>query len=1136
MCDDHRLMMDSQSFDRVAEVFEGARGLASELRAPYLDDACAGDEPLRSEVESLLAEYERADQELEPAAPADALRGWASETADALADGGLPAIEVPGFRILALIGEGGQGAVYEAEQRQPRRIVALKLLRPQLGGSDVERRFEREAQVLARLQHPGIATILGSGVVDSAYGPLPYFAMELISGRTLVASCEERRLDVPERVALLAEVCDAVAHAHAKGVVHRDLKPSNIVVDQEGRARVLDFGIARVLDMDVDQSVLETRTGQVMGTLAYMSPEQASGRPADVDEQTDVFALGVLAFELFTGELPRELVGLPIAEQLRLLADGETTLLGSVDGSLRGDLETIVAKAMAQEKSRRYSSAIALAGDLRRFLRSEPILARRSTALYQLSRFVQRNRALSASFAALLLALVAGTVISLSLYLQSRTNEDEARWQSYVANLTATGAQLTAGTGGVSSFLESCPEEYKGTWEWLHLRRSADESLGAHIVSNGIVHQIALGPDGLLASAGGRELPGNYGARDYRVRVWDFDASSHELRPVRDLGTHRNAVRGLAFRPGGDELVSLSRAHDDSVPGEVHLWRASDGAQLASLDGGALGVSPTAVAWLPKDAVESGSLGIAVACLDGVQLWEPEAERLTPLAAVAGVNVLAVSDAGASTHLLTGQGNGSLGVWDLGPAGGAELRRSVDLQPYVDPDAEGYRAGVSALAASPTDGRVLAGLEGGALALVDVGSGQIESLLDGHTRTITSLVWSEDGRFAWSTSLDKTLRWWEFEYAADGGLLGAENVQVLHGHAGYVTSLVKLLDPPLLITGAYDRTLRVWDNRNRAPVLRANEGVRTGTLYSLAFDQAGDSLAWRPDRHHLAVVDVETGATRYALPRLVVDDPTYPEPYRGLILGVSFHPGGEALYAVHANGGRLRRFSARTGELEATLGPELPQMLFVDFSNDGTRYAACVAADGEWRIQIRSLATGELEPDGSWPIDAASQIVSFTPDDSHLLHAVERSIVVRELPSGDTRRTLELPHEVNLLACSPDGRHVAATTYDPYDRALYLFDLTTGESRRFEGSVRPYSLAFMPDGSRIVTGNRDDGTVSLWDVERGITLTLTDLEGTIQWVAVSPDGTRIAAVDSAGHHRVWDARPLDGRGVEAAAR
>ena len=635
-----------------------------------------------------------------------------------------------------------------------------------------------------------------------------------------------------------------------------------------------------------------------------------------------------------------------------------------------------------------------------------------------------------------------------------------------------------------------------------------------------------------LATGGGRELPGNYGARDYRVRLWDFGEDSLEVRPVRDLGAHQNAVRGLAFRPGGEELVSLSRAFRDSVPGEVHLWRASDGARLASLDCEARGLSPVAVAWLPEAAAPDAPLRLAVAALDGVHLWEPGTGQLTLLAPVGEVSALAIQGTAASTRLLVGQANGSVGLWDLGDLGGAELRGSVDLRRHVDPDAEGYIDGVSALAAGPGGRRFLAGFEGGALVLVDSESGEVESILDGHTRTVTAVRWSEDGRLAWSTSLDKTLRSWELR--PDGDRMTADDVQVLHGHEGYVTSLAKVADRPLLITSAYDRTLRVWGDRSSAPLLRASEGRRNWWIYSLAFDPASDALAWRPDRHHLAVVDLATGRTRFSLPRFSADEPTDSD--RGLILGVDFHREDEALYVVHTEGGRLRRFNARTGALEATLGPELPSMLIVDFSNDGTRYAACVANDGGWAVQVRSLTSGELEPGCSWPVDAPSQTVCFTPDDRLLVHAAERSIVVRGLPSGDVQQTLELPFEVNLLACSPDGAHVAATTYDPGDRSLYIFELATGRGRRFEGNVKPFSLTFVPDGSRIVTGNRDDGTVSLWDIERGLTLTLTDLEGTIQRVAVSQDGTRIAAVDSAGVHRVWSARPIPGGSDRAAAR
>lgn len=402
--------MDDQRLERVAELFEGARKLQPDARRAWLAQACGADEALRDEVLALLREHDADSSALEPGPDAALLRRWLDATVSEDDESGPPPFEIPGFRILRRIGLGAQGTVFEAEQQRPRRTVALKVLRPGLGGDELRLRFEREAATLARLHHPGIAIIHESGVAETEHGPLPWFALELIRGLPLVEHANHSDLSREARLELLAQVCDAVAHAHAEGVVHRDLKPSNVLVDESGRPRVLDFGVARLLDTDPESATLQTRTGQVIGTLQYMSPEQASGHSGEVDRRADVFALGVIAFELLTDRLPRDLDGRPFPEALRLLAEGSTTALGEVDRSLRGDLDTIVAKALASEKERRYSDAGELALELRRYLRREPIRARPASTLYHLSRFVRRHRALSAALSALVLALAAGLV------------------------------------------------------------------------------------------------------------------------------------------------------------------------------------------------------------------------------------------------------------------------------------------------------------------------------------------------------------------------------------------------------------------------------------------------------------------------------------------------------------------------------------------------------------------------------------------------------------------------------------------------------------------------------------------------------------------------------------------------------
>src|SRR5262249_41667035 len=256
-----------------------------------------------------------------------------------LAPSALPARIGP-YRIVRRLGEGGMGAVYEAEQDSPRRAVALKVIRPGLLSPALLKRFAHEAQILGRMNHPGIAQIYEAGVAEDGQ---PYFALELIRGVALDAYARCHALDPTARLGLVARVCDAVQHAHEQGIVHRDLKPANILVDESGQPRVLDFGVARALDVDVVTSTGHTRTGQMVGTLTYMSPGQVAADPAGRDGRSDVYTLGVILFEVLAGRLPSPLEHLPLPEAARLIQEYEPSWLGSLDARLRGAVETIVA-------------------------------------------------------------------------------------------------------------------------------------------------------------------------------------------------------------------------------------------------------------------------------------------------------------------------------------------------------------------------------------------------------------------------------------------------------------------------------------------------------------------------------------------------------------------------------------------------------------------------------------------------------------------------------------------------------------------------------------------------------------------------------------------------------------------------
>lgn len=428
--------MSQKPSKKVEELFLNASELSADERAAYLDNHCKGDAKLRKNVEDLLNHYAQAQGNL-MAQPAFQISG------DLDTSHTQPVI-VGNYKVRQTIGVGGMGVVYQAVQENPHRTVAIKVIRPGLASKSLLSRFKQEAEVLARLHHPGIAHIYEAGVAvvsheDGSQAKRPFFAMEFIEGLTLTEYAERQNLNTRARLDLMTKVCDAVHHAHQKGVIHRDLKPQNILVDEDGQPKILDFGVARATDGDMKTMTSRTEVGQLVGTVSYMSPEQVLGDSTLLDTRSDIYTLGVILFELLSKHLPYKLNSCTVPEAARIIQDEDPARLSKFGTTFRGDLETIVQKALEKEKSRRYSSAALFALDLRRYLQDEPILARPQSRIYQIRKFAKRNVGLVSGVAIAFLALVVGT--SIAIYQAVKATEQALVAQSEAQRKTVALAE-----------------------------------------------------------------------------------------------------------------------------------------------------------------------------------------------------------------------------------------------------------------------------------------------------------------------------------------------------------------------------------------------------------------------------------------------------------------------------------------------------------------------------------------------------------------------------------------------------------------------------------------------------------------------------------------------------------------------
>jgi serine/threonine protein kinase len=556
----------TDSTDREKEIFNQALEMPSaEARHAFLQGACGQDRALRSQIDALLRAYASAAGFIPDKGPEGTIRVAARPSEH-------PGTLIGRYKLLQQIGEGGMGVVYMAEQTEPVvRKVALKIIKLGMDTRNVIARFEAERQALALMDHPNIAKVLDAGATDSGR---PYFVMELVRGVPITEYCDKNKLSTKERLDLFIPVCQAIQHAHQKGIIHRDIKPSNVMVtlhDGKPVPRVIDFGIAKATNQRLTEKTLFTNYAQMIGTPAYMSPEQAEMSGLDVDTRTDVYSLGVLLYELLTGTTPfpsKDLLSLGYGEMQRVISESEppkpSTRLSTMEHEERtvvarnrsidisalakvfkGDLDWIVMKAIEKDRSHRYDTVNGLAMDVQRHLKTEPVIARPASAAYRIQKLVRRNKLAFAASAAIALALLAGAALSTWQAVRATRAEQ-------LQSILREQAQLNEQKARQAQASERKDRQYaeNARTDEAAQRRKAEAQ--AYVSDMNLVQQ-ALAADNLgrAREALNRHLP-QPGEKDLRGWEWRWlwkqcrgDASSELLHGTNGL----LSKRGIAPRP-----------------------------------------------------------------------------------------------------------------------------------------------------------------------------------------------------------------------------------------------------------------------------------------------------------------------------------------------------------------------------------------------------------------------------------------------------------------------------------------------------------------------------------------------------------------------------------------------------------